>query len=154
MLKSGFHKNTLGNCSCTLWGYDEKDIKGSCEKLCSQTWENLTVNSYSVNYSDRLWHKLQHQNWKHPWILKRKYTHRHTQRHTYKHTRTTWWEISRGWRILRPSLIWFYLLFPVNWNICLFVIIFSILCLKMRFNFWPPQTSHPPRTSEYDLIWK
>ena len=86
MLKCGFHKNTLGNCSCTLWGYDEKDIKCSCEKLCSQTWENLAVNIYSVNYSNRLWHKLHHGNWKHPWILKRKYTYTHTHTHTHKHT--------------------------------------------------------------------
>lgn len=25
MFKCGFHKNTLGNCSCTLRGYDEKE---------------------------------------------------------------------------------------------------------------------------------
>ena len=153
MLKCGFHKNTLGNCSCTLWGYDEKDIKCSCEKLCSQTWENLAVNIYSVNYSNRLWHKLHHGNWKHPWILKRKYTYTHT--HTHKHTHVPLdVKYSREWGIFRPLFIGCYLLFTVNWNTCLFAVIFSISFLRMRFNFWPPQNSSPLRTSECNVIWK
>ena len=104
MLKCGFHKNTLGNCSCTLWGHDEKDIKCSCEKLCSQTWENLAVNIYSVNYSDRLWHKLHLGNWKHPWILKRKYTHTHMHTHTQTYTYTTWCEIFQRMKNLKAII--------------------------------------------------